>query len=168
MPKRGYKKAEKQVLSTSQLSPLTTRSGLQRNVIWAPQVDLQDAIREADENLRRMAEEANSSIPSTSPNSRATSHQDTQRTPHSALQRLQELQASRASGRTTPRSVFDTMRRRRLSLSPSGNTDDTGGATARSPLDEETEDSLIDMPGIGQTNPNKNLEDSLESDSSVR
>ena len=69
MPKRGYKKAEKQVLSTTQLSPLTTRSGLQRNIIWSPQVDLQDAIREADENLRRMAREANSSIPSTTPNS---------------------------------------------------------------------------------------------------
>ena len=114
-----------------------------------------------------MAEEANSSIPSKTPNSRATSHQDTQRTPRSALQRLQELQASRASGGTTPRSVFDTMRRTRLSLSPSGNADDTGGARARPSLDEETED-LLDMPGIGQTNPNKNLEDSLDSDSSVR
>ena len=158
MPKRGYKKAEKQVLSTTQLSPLTTRSGLQRNIIWSPQVDLQDAIREADENLRRMAEEANSSIPSMTPNSRATPHQDTQRTPCSALQRLN----SRASGSTTPHSVFDTMRRRKLSLSPSGNTDDTGGATARSPLDKETEDSLLDMPGIGQTNINKNLEDSFK------
>ena len=167
MPKQGYKKAEKQVLSTTHLSPLITRSGLQRNVIWSPQVDLQDSIREADKKLRRMAEEANSSIPSMTPNSRATPHQDTQRTPRVALQRLQELQASRASGRTTPHSVFDTMRRRRLSLSSSGNTDDAGGATARSPLDEETEDSLIDMPGIGQTNLNKNLEDSLESDSSV-
>ena len=129
-----------------------------------PQVDLQDAIREADENLRRMAEEANSFIPSTTPNSRVTPHQDTQRTPCNALQRLH----SGASGNTTPRSFFESMRRRKQSLSPSGNTEDTGGATARSPLDEETEDPLIDMPGIGQTNLNKDLEDSLESDSSVR
>ena len=72
MPKQGYKKAEKQVLSTTQLSPLTTRSGLQRNVNWSPQVDLQIAIKTADENLRRMAEEANPSLASTTPSSKIT------------------------------------------------------------------------------------------------
>ena len=153
MPKRGYSKADKQVLSTAPLSPFTTRSGLQRNVVWSPQADLQDAINEADRNLRRMAEEANSSIPNTTPNSSVTPHQDTQRTPCNALQRLNSAASGR--GNTTPRSFFDSMRRRKLSLSPSGNTEDTGGATARSPLDEETEDPLIDMPGIGQTNLNK-------------
>ena len=139
MPKQGYKKAEKQVLSKTQLSPLTTRSGLQRNVIWSPQVDLQDAIKMADENLRRMAEEANPSIPSTTPNSRVTPHRNTQETPRNAIQRLN----SGASGNTTPRSFFDSMRRRKLSLSSSVNNENTVEATAKSPLDEEIEDPYI-------------------------
>ena len=60
------------------------------------------------------------------------------------------------------------MRRRKLSLTPSRNNENTIGATAKSPLEEEIQDPLIDMPGIGQTNLDRNLEDSLESDTSVR
>ena len=93
-----------------------------------------------------MAEEANPSFTSTTPNSRVTPHRNTQETPRNAIQRLN----SGASGNTTPRSFFDSMRRRKHSLSPSGNTEDTGGATAKSPRDKETEDPLIDMPGIGR------------------
>ena len=72
MPKQGYKKAEQQVLSTAQPSPLKTRSGLVRNVNCSPQVDLQNAIKTANENLKRMSDEANPSLASTTPGSKVT------------------------------------------------------------------------------------------------
>ena len=62
MHKRGLSKADKQVISTELVSPFATRSGLQRNVVWSPTADLQDAINEADRNLTRIEEEANASI----------------------------------------------------------------------------------------------------------
>ena len=130
MPKQGYKKAEKQVLSTAQPSPLKTRSGLVRNVNWSPQVDLQNAIKTANENLKRMSDEANPSLACTTPGSKVTPQRDNQEIP---------LNASGinlgASGDTTPRTLYGSILRRKLSLS--GNNEDTVGATAKSPLDEE-------------------------------
>ena len=152
MPTRGYHKADKQVLSTEPVSPFTTRSGLQRNVVWSPKADLQDAINEADRNLRRMAEEANSSIQNTTPNPSVTPHKDTPKTPvHTSVN-------------TTPSTLSSIRVKRKQSPSPTVNIENTGEATARSSRDEEPEDPLID---IGPKNLNKDLEDSFESDSSV-
>ena len=123
---------------------------------------MQNAIKTADENLRRMAEEANPSLASTTPSSKVTPQRDNQEIP---------LNASGinlgASGDTTPRTLYGSMQRRKLSHTPSGNNEDTVGATAKSPLDEEIEDPF-DMPGIGQTDLGRNLEDSLESGISIR
>ena len=133
MPKRGYSKADKQVLSTAPLSPFTTRSGLQRNVVRSPQADLQDAINEADRNLTRMAEEANSSIQNTTPNPSVTPHKDTLRTPVNT------------SVNTTPSTLSSIRVKRKQSPSHTVNIGNTGGATTRSSRDEEPEDPLIDI-----------------------
>ena len=83
MPKKGYKKAEQQVLSTP--SPFKTRSGLVRNVNWSPQVDLQNAIKTANETLKRMSDEANPSLARTTPGSKVTPERDNQETPLNVL-----------------------------------------------------------------------------------
>ena len=116
-----------------------------------------------------MSDESNPFIARTkcdrTPVSKVPPQQDNQETP---------LNASStnigAGSDTTPRSLYDSIgavTRRRLSLTPSGNNEDIVGATAKSPLDVDTED-LLDMPGIGQTDLGRNLEDSLESDIGIR
>ena len=85
-----------------------------------------------------MAEEANPSLASTTPSSKVPPQQDNQEIP---------LNASGinlgASGDITPRTLYGSILRRKLSLTPSGNNEDIVGDTAKSPLDEKLRILLI-------------------------
>ena len=83
MPTRRLSKADKEIISTKPVSPFATRSGLKRNLnlVWSPTAYLQDAINEADRNLRRMEQEINDSIQRTPSHQSVTPDTNTPRTP---------------------------------------------------------------------------------------
>ena len=131
MPKKGYEKPEQTVLLSP--SPPKNLSGFVRKTVrWSPQVELQDAINTANVNLDRMPVQR-------TPVSKVIPQQDNHET-----QRNTSNPNIGSDGDTIPRSLYGSLLKKRLSLTPTVNIQhkDVVGDKVKSPLRVETRDLL--------------------------
>ena len=149
MPTRRLSRADKEIISSKPVSPFANRSGLKRNqnLIWSPAAILQDAINEADRNLRRMEQEINDSRHRTPSHQSVTADTNTPRTPLNNGVNL------------TPNSLSSIRVRQIHSPSPTVNSESTTKPTPRSSIEEASDDHWVTIEP-------ENLDSESDSDSS--